>query len=187
MGKIISIFALTLFGLSAHAQYKVRPDGSIEQLGEMSMRYRPLTKMSVDTQVAAKLLTTCGATFKGAQARKIEQMSAFSGDDDFKPVDVNALSRRIALLKDCSGVQRSGSFFICKKGSTYSYFNASFEKISSQPCDQVVTEGSSIFCMNKEESGYEVVQSHRSNSAGRATCTQALMFSPDKNSNRSVR
>ncbi len=151
-----------------------------EPLGEMMIRYEG--PASVDTQVAYKLLMTCGATFKGVQARKIEQMSAFSDDHDFKTVNIAELAKGIDRLKECSGVQQSGSFFICKKGATYSYFNSSFEKISSQPCDQVVTKGSEIFCLKKQKSEYEVVQSHKAHSSGGATCMQAALFSPEKKS-----
>lgn len=129
--------------------------------------------------VLFRLQTYCGATFKGAEVAKIDELakSAYGEESGMVEIKVDDIVKNLSSLKmNCDSVIRSGSFYICKKDGKYDYLNSSFGKLSKKSCDQVVVDGKSAYCMKKDGAKYEVIESHVANSKGGATCTQTGIF-----------
>ena len=129
--------------------------------------------------ILLRLQSYCGATFKGTEVAKIDELakSAYGEESGMVEIKVDDIVKNLSSLKkNCDSVIRSGSFYVCKKDGKYDYLNSSFAKLSKKSCDQVVVDGKSAYCMKKDGAKYEVIESHIANSTGGATCSQTGIF-----------
>lgn len=134
-----------------------------------------------------RLQNYCGATFKGAEIAKVDELakSALGNESGMVEVKVDDIVKNLSSLKkNCDSLIRSGSFYLCKKDGKYDYLSSSFSKLTKKSCDQVVVDGKSAYCMKKDNGKYEVIESHIADSKGGATCTQATLFTDKDDSKK---
>lgn len=139
--------------------------------------------------VLFRLQNYCGATFKGAEIAKVDELakSAFGSESGMVEVKVDDIVKNLSALKrNCDSLVRSGSFYLCKKDGKYDYLSSSFSKLTKKSCDQVVVDGKSAYCMKKDNGKYEVIESHIADSKGGATCTQGALFT-DKDESKKAK